>query len=451
MIILLITVVAALALFYIILQLDISGGLKFALVVIEMLAVSQVFIRRYRMPSELGLVLLKSNEGIGIIDRLAKNEKAFNFLADIGSSMSYGLLSLALMKRNASPLTLVIGLALLAFLSLFVAPAALSFLLYSAGLGGTSSTAASSVAGDSIGPMVVGGVLLAGGLFLFILLGIVYYGFVVFSALVKTLFFGSDAIAKTAAGGDLLLPGINLPFFEGILALAIVMVVHEGAHAILTRIAKVPLKSSGIVLFGVIPVGAFVEPDEKKLLNADAEKQTRVLVAGPTANMVTASAFFLIFMAFFLSTADLRQGALYIYSGMPSGTLVYQINGTPVESINFTTLSLPKNGTVELLTNRGTVQKSTNESGKMGITYSMAGRDTIFSRYTEPALQFIYTTLGLIVALNFVVGTVNLLPVPLFDGYRILDVNIKNKMIVKAISYAALFFFVLNFLPRFFH
>ncbi len=452
MIVLLVTVAAALLLFWLILQMDISGALKFALVVIEMLAVSQIFIRRYKMPSELGLVLVKSKKGIDAIDRLARSEKAFNFLADIGSTMSYGLLSFVLMRKNTSIVTAAIGLVLLGFLSFIVAPFALSFLLMVAGLGGAGrSVALAAPAAPDYGFYIVSGALLVGGLFLFIVGGIVYYGLYVFQNLVSSIFFHTNAIANTAAGGDLLLPGVNLPFLEGVLALAIVMIVHEGAHAVLSRIAKVPILSSGIVLFGIIPIGAFVEPDEKKLAQAEQGKQTRVLVAGPTANLVFSGVFFMLFAAMFFSTSGMREGAIFVESGLPSPALVYEIQHQPVDSINFTNFSLPADTNITLTTNKGEIVKATNSTGKMGIMFVQVSKDSIFARYTDPALQFVYTLLGLCMALNFVVGTVNILPVPLFDGYRLLDINVKNKMIVKAISYAALFFFILNFLPRFFH
>lgn len=447
----------AFALFYLILQMDIPGTWMFALIVIEMLVVSRILIKKYNMPSELGLVLVKSKEGIAAIDKLAKSEARFNFIADLGASVSYGLLSVVLMRKNVSPPTLALGMLLLGFTVVFVAPIALGFLLSVAGMGSISSSASGAAGGTDLGVYFIGGILLAGGLFLFILFGIIYYGVVILKAIASSLFFGSDAISRTAAGGDLLLPGVNLPFFEGILALAIVMVVHEGAHAVLTRIAKIPLLSSGIVLFGVIPIGAFVEPDEKKLFRADAHKQTRVLVAGPTANLITAALSFIVLMAFFYSTADMRQGALYVMppdengtSALPAGTIVYGIEGQSADSIDFSTFSLPADTEVGIETNHGTVTRVTNDAGKIGVVFGRLGTETIYSRYPEPALQFFFITLGLVVSLNFVVGTVNILPVPLFDGYRILDVNIKNKMLVKAISYTALFFFVLNFLPRFF-
>lgn len=442
-------VATAVLLFYLIVfQADIPGLWKFILIFAEMAIVSQLLIRRYNMPSELGLVLVKSKRGVEAIDRLAKNEAIFNFMADAGVVLSYGLLSLKLMRKNVSLPTFLAGMGALAVVSLFVAPVALGFLLYVAGIGAASKS--TGLGGGMEYSLFIGGLLLLGGLFLLILFGIVYYGLVIFKALVTTIFFGTDAIANTSPGGDLLLPGVNLPFVEGIVALAIVLIVHEGAHAVLTRIAKVKLLSSGIVLFGIIPVGAFIEPDEERLMKTEKVRQTRVLVAGPTGNMMAAIGLFAVFVVFFFATSGSRDNALLITSGMPQGTLVYEIAGQPVGDIDFSDYSLPANDNVTMATNKGTIYRETDGQGKLGIEFYILSKDSFFTRYSDPILQFIHVVLGLAIALNFIVGTVNILPIPLFDGYRIVDVNVKNKTIVKALSYTALAFFILNFLPRLF-
>ncbi|NYZ73721.1 site-2 protease family protein [Candidatus Micrarchaeota archaeon] len=445
----------ALGIFYAILQLDIPGAWKFMAVVIEMVLVSQIFIRKYKLPSELGMVLVKSKKGIEVIEGLAKKEKAFNFFADVGAGISYGLLSLVLMRKNSSAVTLLLGLVILFFLTVFVAPVSLAFVMNVAKIGGVEKSAAVLGGSAEAALAITGGLLLVGGLFLFILFGIVAYGGIVLSAIFKTLFMGMDTISQTSAGGTFLLPGVNLPLFEGIIALAIVLIVHEGAHAVLTRIAKVPLLSSGIVLFGIIPVGAFVEPDEKKLARVERTRQTRVLVAGPSANMVVSAAIFILFMAFFIGTAQFREEGYLVLAGMEPGTVIHAINGEPVNLTtnpnNFSSFGLPKNGAVNLLTNKGEIIQNTDENGGIeGIIFTVLKKNSLFAVYNVPLLGFIYTTLGLALALNFLVGAVNILPIPLFDGYRIIDVNVKNKLLVKTISYGALFFFILNFLPLLF-
>lgn len=369
MILLIAVVILAIVCFWGILQMDIPGLWKFVLVAIEMFAVSQFFIKRYGLSSELGLVLLKSKKGIDIIEAVAKKGSILTFFTDAGNSIAYGLLSLVLTKKQVSIKSFVFGIATLLILSFVIAPFTFIVLFQSLNTG-TDVGSVSDAAGD-FGFYAVFGLLIFGGLFLFILSGIIYYGAVVLNALANSIIFGTNAIANTSPGGTFLLPGVNLPFFEGIIALTIVMIVHEGAHAVLARIAKIPVESSGIVLFGIIPVGAFVEPDEKKLQESDPVHQTRVLVAGSTSNLYTSIIFFLGYIILTISTRGIE---------------------------NF-------------------------------------------------AIDFIRTTLGLTFALNFIVGAVNLLPLPLFDGYRIISVNVKNSLVVKGLMYITLAFFILNFLP----
>jgi membrane-associated protease RseP (regulator of RpoE activity) len=371
----------ALGLFALILNLNIPGTWKFGLAVLEMYLVSKLFSKKYNFQTEMGMILLRSKKGLELIDKIAqKGESLFNFFADTGGSIGYGLLSLVFFKKTTNWKTLVVGIVVLAALVLFIAPNALYFLVNVVKVQTMDKT--SNIGANTDGSLSLFGILslaalVIGGLFLFIVISMLYYSFIVFNAIYSTVAHGTNAIANTNPGGSFLLPGVNLPFVEGILALAIVLIVHEGAHAVLARIGKIPVLSSGLVLFGVLPVGAFVEPDEAELNKSDDVRQTRVLIAGSTSNLYTSLIFFLLFIGF-----------------------VYFLN-------------------------------SVNVIG------------TIFQ---APA-KFIYILLGLTFSLNFIVGTVNLLPVPLFDGHRILDVNLKNKLIVKILSYATLAAFIANFLP----
>ena len=84
------------------------------------------------------------------------------------------------------------------------------------------------------------------------------------------------------------LPGINpyLPIVDGWIALFIAMVIHEGAHGIVARSRGIPVKSSGLVFFLVIPIGAFVDVDEGAMKIAKAADSARVLAAGAGINFV---------------------------------------------------------------------------------------------------------------------------------------------------------------------
>ncbi|MCP8318458.1 MAG: site-2 protease family protein [Candidatus Methylarchaceae archaeon HK01B] len=107
-------------------------------------------------------------------------------------------------------------------------------------------------------------------------------------------FISTAALRDFARGitplANLLIPGINpyLPIFYGWIALIIAIIVHEGGHGILARSLGIPVKSSGMILLLVFPIGAFVDVDEKELRKAKARDSGRVLAAGPGSNIIAA-------------------------------------------------------------------------------------------------------------------------------------------------------------------
>ncbi|MHC1754076.1 MAG: site-2 protease family protein [Methanosarcina sp.] len=70
----------------------------------------------------------------------------------------------------------------------------------------------------------------------------------------------------------LLIPGVNefIPFTWGVIALVVTLVVHEFSHAILCRVEGIRVKSMGI-LFAVVPIGGFAEPDDEQLFGKKEE------------------------------------------------------------------------------------------------------------------------------------------------------------------------------------
>ena len=99
----------------------------------------------------------------------------------------------------------------------------------------------------------------------------------------------------------LVIPGVNefLPLSvapEIVIGLLVGLVVHEGGHGLLCRVEDININSMGVVLFALIPIGAFVEPDEKSASEADRGGQTRMFAAGVLNNLIiTALVFALLF------------------------------------------------------------------------------------------------------------------------------------------------------------
>ena len=92
----------------------------------------------------------------------------------------------------------------------------------------------------------------------------------------------------------LAIPGVNdfIPFtFAVWLGLLVTMVVHEFGHAILCRVEGIRVKSMG-VLMAVIPIGAFVEPDEGDQEKTRGLAKMRMFGAGITNNILLGIACF---------------------------------------------------------------------------------------------------------------------------------------------------------------
>jgi membrane-associated protease RseP (regulator of RpoE activity) len=71
-----------------------------------------------------------------------------------------------------------------------------------------------------------------------------------------------------------LIPGVNefIPFTWGVIALIVTLVVHEFSHAILCRVEGIRVKSMGI-LFALVPIGGFAEPDDEQLFGKKDESE----------------------------------------------------------------------------------------------------------------------------------------------------------------------------------
>jgi membrane-associated protease RseP (regulator of RpoE activity) len=141
------------------------------------------------------------------------------------------------------------------------------------------------------------------------------------------------------------IPGINplLPLWYGIIGLIITMVVHEFAHGILSRVGDIKIKSLGIV-FCVIPLGAFVEPDEEGINAAGKIKRGRMLASGALTNIIVALLFLVIFSwSLFGSIAPVQNGILVgsvvkdypaEKAGIREGAIILSINNTKTDDFS---------------------------------------------------------------------------------------------------------------------
>ena len=111
------------------------------------------------------------------------------------------------------------------------------------------------------------------------------------------------------------LPGLNpvIPLWYGILALAVAIIIHEFCHGFLARVAKVKVKTMGLLFF-IFPIGAFVEPDEEQMMGMPRRERMRLYAAGPTSNIILAIILALVFSWGFMASLEPDEEGVLITS-----------------------------------------------------------------------------------------------------------------------------------------
>lgn len=143
----------------------------------------------------------------------------------------------------------------------------------------------------------------------------------------------------------LVLPGINpiLPIdylIYILIAFAVAIIVHEFSHGILTFVGELKIKSMGL-LYLIIPIGAFVEPDEEQMKKTNIPNRMRIYAVGPLSNFVVFFICLLLFSFIFISAVQPGEG-LTVYEvyddspafdiGIRKGAIITEFNGTDLSS-----------------------------------------------------------------------------------------------------------------------
>ncbi len=251
---------------------------------------------------------------------------------------------------------------------------------------------------------------------------------------------------------SLILPGVDIPgspiyipFGTGLLALATVLVIHEGGHGVLARVEGVAIDSVGLLLMLIIP-GAFVEPNEEELKKVNGISKLRVYFAGPMFNMGLAAIGLILMMCVggFIASDVYTTDGMEVTSVIPSspsdgvlsnGMIIQGVNNhsvtnysSYVEVMNTTRIG----DNISITTDKGTFNvistTNPNNSSKSYIGVRSQEHKIVTPEFKQKYGTFIpwFLTqlrefLYLVFLLNFSVGTFNLLPMKPLDGGLILE------------------------------
>ncbi len=447
-----ITLLFAIGTFVLIAALYLSPVDPLTSVVIALLAlgITGVVIRRANgLEGTYGLYIFGGSRGIGTIRRMAHNRKRFwEFFVQVGMVLSFGFLSYFIFRGQIGKRALIVGLLLTALLMFVLFPytsLALQFIKLPHG-GNLAQQVTPSLQLSPLGYALFATSLIGGFALFFIIVLVIAAGgilssiFTVASSIVTSQPVNYTAVLANSQPGVLpALPGITIPFFAGILSLAILLVAHEFSHGALADIYKANVRRVGLLMFGVIPVGAFVEPNEKKVNKLSAVKQNRIFIAGITANFALTFIFFALTIIMLTYVAPSLFSTHVVISatvpGSPAASAGMQVNSTLIAWNNYPVSDIPSLqsaaagdtafGPVNVVTNNGTYNLTANATGKIGVELVQMSLSTSTSLYAS-FLMFLYQLVVLSFVLNFFVALMNLMPIPGFDGWRIYKNTIKN-------------------------
>ncbi|PIZ50663.1 hypothetical protein COY27_06130 [Candidatus Woesearchaeota archaeon CG_4_10_14_0_2_um_filter_33_13] len=311
--------------------------------------------------------------------------------------------------------------------------------------------------------------------------GLIFISYIMIKNLYDLIF-----VSSATSGVSLVLPGINvpgmgiLPFWYWIIAIFLIALIHEFGHGVVAKANDIDVKNTGLVLLGPI-IGAFVEPNEEKLRKQKDISQYSVLAAGPFANILLALlALVLLTLVFtplqqamveptgFTFDNYVNESYPFAQAGILPGTLITGIDGketlefqqfsqelaciSPGEKVK---LSTPKQNYSLILT------ASPDDASKsfMGIK-EIHNEFKVKEKYQlglwKPiyyAIDWLTGFLRWLFLLSLGIGLFNLLPLPIVDGGRMMQVTLhrlkgkeKGEKRYKQISMFFLLVLLLNLL-----
>ncbi len=414
-------------------SLPVDNVLKLLFAVVELLSASYILQHLFNFQQQYGMLLIRTKKGVRFVDVVAKKwKKYWKYAVEFGLVAGFGLIYGYFVTKNKRRYAIYSLITLVFFVlmgySLLPSVRALKFLVIGSGA--------------------------VGGLFGFGLFFILFQAFKILT------------IPNTPAGIQPVIPGTaGFPFFETIIAIIIIAVTHELAHAVIARTWKIKLKSFGALLFGFIPVGAFTEPDEKQLEKSNIQARREVLVAGSTANLIFFPIFILLMLPLAFLASSMVNGVQIqnvvanssASNVLHEGELIVSVNGIQINNTKDLSYILKnKKEGDELLvkTDEGIKKIILGKGGKIGIFVKEVVLPS--NKFFFAILSFVGRIFFLSAQLSFALAVINLLPLFITDGHRIIFEELREKFGIKrAAKYSAIIGIItlailaLNALPYF--
>ncbi|MEK6949487.1 MAG: site-2 protease family protein [Nanoarchaeota archaeon] len=238
--------------------------------------------------------------------------------------------------------------------------------------------------------------------------------------------------------------GLVFPLVTGWIVLFIIILIHEFSHGVVASAHKIKVKNSGIAFFGPI-LGAFVEPDEEGLKKRKDMVQHSVFAAGAFSNFLTVAVVMLLATIFLapLNNILTEPTGVVVFSqpglpaeiaGIKNNSIVTEINGKDIRTMeDFRQAMLSVNAGEKLNVAAGgnnyavTSAASPDEpsQGYLGVWIKEERKlkhDNFLYQALLKMLTWLQQMFGWLSFLSLNIGLINLLPIFITDGARMLKI-----------------------------
>ncbi len=247
-------------------------------------------------------------------------------------------------------------------------------------------------------------------------------------------------VLPTAGGYQIPGPVFSVPFWYWLIAIFIIATTHETMHAVFIRLEKVPLKNYGILMLLLLPIGAFVDPDNNRIKKLAMMKKLRIFAAGSFANFAVGLVAVLLFVSSVFAFGAMTNVSGIVVDSVSENSpadksnlqgIIKEIDGEPIKNgIDFIkALNNTKPGDeVRFATDKGDYLLALEEHPAIenrsfvGVTIRNSYDYNIMGIAGNVPLVFLKMFFVLMSFLNWLllisvgVGVVNLLPIKPLDG-----------------------------------
>jgi len=252
------------------------------------------------------------------------------------------------------------------------------------------------------------------------------------------------------AGVGILIPGVQIPgspifvpFWPGIIAIAVLAIVHEFGHGIVAAMEGIKLKATGFGFLAILPL-AFVELDEEQMATMPTLSRLRILAAGAFSNITLWLVLSIVMLYTFvpiingitvndgLNLTLVESGRPAEFAGLTAGEMILAINNNSVLTIpafidSFTEVA--PGDTVYIETDKGSYEIETTTHPQdesrayVGISVSAVTSiaEPVRAKYgvLVDVFMWFFEVFHWVALLNLLVGIMNFLPIWALDGGRI--------------------------------